>query len=45
MDQIILDAEAGKLSAELARRGVAADALVHVGSVRGRGGNSLTALV
>jgi hypothetical protein len=30
VDQIILDAEAGKLSAELARRGVAADALVHV---------------
>jgi hypothetical protein len=30
MDQIILDAEAGNLSAELTRRGVAADARVHV---------------
>ena len=30
MSQIILDAEAGNLSAELTRRGVAADARVHV---------------
>lgn len=30
MQRITLDAEAGQLSAELARRGVAADARVHV---------------
>lgn len=30
MDQIILDAEAGNVSAELSRRGVAADTRVHV---------------
>lgn len=30
MRQIILDAEAGQVSAELARRGVAANARVHV---------------
>lgn len=30
MDQIILDAEAGDVSAELSRRGVAADTRVHV---------------
>ena len=30
MQQIVLDAEAGQISAELHRRGVAADARVHV---------------
>jgi hypothetical protein len=30
VQQIILDAEAGQLSAELTRRGIAADAKVHV---------------
>jgi hypothetical protein len=30
MQQIILDAEAGQISAELARRGIAPDARVHV---------------
>lgn len=30
MHQIVLDAPAGQLSAELARRGIAADAPVHV---------------
>lgn len=30
MQQIVLDAEAGQISAELRRRGVAADARVHV---------------
>ncbi len=30
MQQIILDAEAGQVSAELSRRGVAADTRVHV---------------
>jgi hypothetical protein len=30
MSQIILDAEAGQLSAELARRGISPHALVHV---------------
>ena len=30
MQRITLDAEAGQLSAELARRGIAADARVHV---------------
>ncbi len=30
MQQIVLDAEAGEVSAELARRGVAANARVHV---------------
>jgi hypothetical protein len=30
MEKIILDAEAGQISAELTRRGVAADARVHV---------------
>lgn len=30
MQQIVLDAEAGQLSAELSRRGVAAEARVHV---------------
>ncbi|HEX4616817.1 MAG TPA: hypothetical protein VH230_12975 [Stellaceae bacterium] len=30
MQQIILDAEAGQISAELTRRGIAADARVHV---------------
>ena len=30
MQKITLDAEAGQLSAELARRGIAADARVHV---------------
>jgi len=30
VDQIILDAEAGNVSAELSRRGVAADTRVHV---------------
>ena len=30
MERIILDAEAGQVSAELVRRGIAADARVHV---------------
>jgi hypothetical protein len=30
MERIILDAEAGQVSAELARRGIAADTKVHV---------------
>ena len=30
MERIILDAEAGQVSAELARRGIAADTQVHV---------------
>ena len=30
MERIILDAEAGQVSAELARRGIAADTRVHV---------------
>lgn len=30
MQQIVLDAEAGQISAELARRGIAPDARVHV---------------
>jgi hypothetical protein len=30
MQRIVLDAEAGQLSAELARRGISADARVHV---------------
>ncbi len=30
MQRIVLDAQAGQLSAELARRGIAADARVHV---------------
>jgi hypothetical protein len=30
MERIILDAEAGQVSAELARRGIAADTTVHV---------------